>query len=100
MESNQDDQQQSGQPEQQAAPTPADVKASVKKKQVKVVKRSIAKAALRKWGFFGARSLSKGLEYGGQTFELSMLKLRLDKEAEILEEYELSAEELQTLMDE
>jgi len=95
MESEQDDQQQSG----QATPTAADVKSSVKKKQVKVVKRSIAKAALRKWGFFGARSLSKGLEYGGQTFELSMLKLRLDKEAEILEEYQLSPEELQTIMD-
>ncbi len=93
------------QPEQQAQPTPSDVKQSVnpakqKQEQGKQIKKSVAKMSSRKWGLFGLRSLSRSAELASQTLELSALKMRLDAEHDILSEYELSPEELQSLMNE
>lgn len=89
--------------EEQAQPTPSDVKQSVspdkekakrKIEDKKKVKKQVAKMSSRKWSFFGLRSTSNGLEEAAKTFELTMLKMRLDAESDILEEYELSPEEL------
>ena len=86
------------QPEQQ--PTPSDVKQSVKpetkqkEEAGKTIRKAVAKQSQRAWGFFGARSLSKAAEYGGETLELKMLRMKLREQSEILEEFQLSPEEL------
>ena len=87
--------------QEQTKPSPSDVKQSIDKKETnqkqangKVIRKAVGKQSKRKWGLFGLRATSAGLEEGAKTFELTMLKMRLDKESEILEEYELSPEEL------
>ncbi len=92
------------QPEQQANPSPSDVKASVdnhaaktKAAQSATVRKAVAVQEQRSWGFFGARSLSKAAEYGGETIELKFLRKKLREQAKILEEFELTPEELASM---
>ncbi len=96
MESNQDDQQQSGQPSPQDVKSSVENKSSAKAKaeQVATVKKAVAKQSKRQWGFFGARSGSNACEYWMQGFELAGLRFKLEQEAAILEEFQLTPEEL------
>ncbi len=86
--------------EEQAQPTPADVKQSVKpetkqkEEAGKTIRKAVAKQNQREWGFFGARAFSKACEYGGETLELKMLRRKLREQSEILDEFALTPEEL------